>query len=316
MSFSLEEDLKRLRHLACRGKSPNLDIVRMFHRLGSRIRRRPEHSIVEKLYAWLFVPAVLWPLELPDFLRQVLRWVGAGKRLRKEVVQIVAMLGDPPSGATSPVLRKHMHATNKGCYESLIRSRHKYSFTEQTIMKDSRFRSEWRMIKRLFQVGKYQNANGVIHRQMVGERNSYDNYPADWRCREDLFWALFDTFCFRWNLYGMKRDRPLLLKMSVDVTPYGTMIFVPAYWSLDPKRDLKWGAISALHRARGVRRQGEKLGKNRLERHKEAAVARYFWREATAAGMRGEERMERVMSFLGWASGTDRSKLLRLLKEE
>ena len=35
----------------------------------------------------------------------------------------------------------------------------------------------------------------------------------------------------------------------------GTMIFIPAYWSFDPKRDLNWLAIMALHKARGVPKQ-------------------------------------------------------------
>jgi hypothetical protein len=33
-------------------------------------------------------------------------------------------------------------------------------------------------------------------------------------------------------------DRPLLLKLSVNLTAFSTMIEVPKYWSFDPKRNL------------------------------------------------------------------------------
>jgi hypothetical protein len=50
------------------------------------------------------------------------------------------------------------------------------------------------------------------------------------------------------------RDRPLLLKVSVNPTPHGTMIVTAA---LEPgsHRDLDWKFIGKLHRARGARKQ-------------------------------------------------------------
>jgi hypothetical protein len=112
----------------------------------------------------------------------------------------------------------------------------------------------------------------------------------------------------------MRGDRPLLLKLSVNLTPFGTMIFVPAYWSFDSKRDLKWRAITALHRARGVTRQGPKLSLNQLARHDEAEQARSLWEQATAAGQKGDARVHWVMGKLGWVAGTDESRLRRLLR--
>jgi hypothetical protein len=58
----------------------------------------------------------------------------------------------------------------------------------------------------------------------------------------------------------MQNDDPLLLKLAVDITPFGTMIHLPAYWSFDPKRDIRWDAIASLHRARVPGRQGSGLG--------------------------------------------------------
>ncbi len=112
----------------------------------------------------------------------------------------------------------------------------------------------------------------------------------------------------------MQGDKPLALKMTVNLTPFGTMIFVPAYWSFDPKRDLKWRAITSLHRARGVMRQGEKLSQNRSQRRDEAERAKRLVEQAKARGLKGFARAYWVMGQLNWDPRTDISRLKRLLK--
>jgi hypothetical protein len=48
----------------------------------------------------------------------------------------------------------------------------------------------------------------------------------------------------------MRNDEPLQLKLAVNLTLYGTMIHIPAYWPFDPKRDICWEPIAKLHHAR------------------------------------------------------------------
>src|SRR4051812_15433525 len=93
---------------------------------------------------------------------------------------------------------------------------------------------------------------------------------------------------------------PLLLKLTVTITPYGTIIMVPKYWSFDPRRDLKWKEIARLHRTRSARKLGPKLISNQAERREEAKRARELWEQATEAGLRGEKREQWVMGRLGW----------------
>jgi hypothetical protein len=90
------------------------------------------------------------------------------------------------------------------------------------------------------------------------------------------------------------------------------MIFIPAYWSFDAKRDLNWRAITSLHRARGVRKQGAKLGAAQLCQQAEAAQARDLWAVAAKHGLRGEARSAWVMKELGWDGRTDPRTLRRL----
>jgi hypothetical protein len=90
------------------------------------------------------------------------------------------------------------------------------------------------------------------------------------------------------------------------------MIFIPRYWSFDPDRDLRWRAITRLHRSREVPRQGAKLGRNQQERTMEAANVHRLWREASETGLRGDKRYHWVISKMKWSATTDFSKVKRL----
>jgi hypothetical protein len=81
-------------------------------------------------------------------------------------------------------------------------------------------------IKSAFNVQAYRDHKGAIRRTMSAERNLRPSFSVNLRRREDVFRAAFDAFCLRWNLYGMQNDDPLLLKLAVNITPYGTMIHI------------------------------------------------------------------------------------------
>ena len=112
----------------------------------------------------------------------------------------------------------------------------------------------------------------------------------------------------------MEGDKPLLQKLSVNVTPFGTMIFIPRYWSFDHNRDLRWRAVTRLHRARGVPRQGAKLSASQAERRKQAEVARKLVSQAMKLGMKGDKRSYWVMAKLGLHPDTHPKQLHRILK--
>jgi len=140
-----------------------------------------------------------------------------------------------------------------------------------------------------------------------------DHWPVRWTKTADRFHAVFEAFCQRWNLYGMRGDQPLLLKLIANLTPVGTMIFIPAYWSFDPKRDLNWRAITALHKAREVPKQGPKLSANQLAAREQAIRARELWEEAAALKLKGERRISWMLKKLSWDLRTDERQLRRIL---
>jgi hypothetical protein len=64
----------------------------------------------------------------------------------------------------------------------------------------------------------------------------------------------------------MEGNKPLVMKLSVNLTAHGTMIFIPAYWSFDNSRDVRWEEVMKLHKARALKKQGESLAESHEER--------------------------------------------------
>lgn len=109
-----------------------------------------------------------------------------------------------------------------------------------------------------------------------------------------------NPFCWKWYLWGMAGDEPLLLKTSVNVTADGTQLFIPGYLSLDSKRDFAFNRINQVHRARGsVKKQGAAFAESREQFEKLCKAARAAEREGRRQGLKGEALMDYVMEKVG-----------------
>jgi hypothetical protein len=113
----------------------------------------------------------------------------------------------------------------------------------------------------------------------------------------------------------MQADKPLLMKLSVNVTPLGTMIFIPAYWSFDSKRDVRWEAVMKLHRARSAKKQGPALAEGIEQRRAQAMKLRELDREATRLRLHGPKRHAFLCRGLGLVEETDAKRIARLRQE-
>jgi hypothetical protein len=312
MKNQQQEALARHSQLAFRRMQPGAALIKRFHRLPQDVR---DDACLRQVCQWLTVPFSLWPVDVIGVTEYILGLVESGKRLGNDIQALVEMLGEPPKTKTCDAICIHEHDVKGGNYESLIKAQHKFDFKEALLKENPGFRSDWNWIKNHFDVKKHQSGTGVIRRRMVSERNFRPrDWNFRWKTKGDHFFNVFDAFCHKWTLYGMEKDKPLLQKLSVNITPYGTMIVIPRYWSFDSNRDLKWRAVTRLHRSRRVPKQGLKLSANQMQRRKQAEVARKHWAEATAKGMRGENRDGWVMAKLGMHPDTDAKQLRRLLR--
>ena len=202
---------------------------------------------------------------------------------------LIELLPEPPDETICAAVASHELHVQKGTYENLVKTQAKYSQNELAIKTDPQLRRQWARIKAAFNVQAYCDHKGVIRRIMSAERNLRPSFSVNMRRPEDVFHAAFDAFCLRWNLYGMQNDEPFLLKLAVNLTPYGTMIHIPAYWSFDPKRDIRWEAIAKLHRTRVAGRQGSALAEGVAERMQASKKLNHLDKETLRLGLKDEK---------------------------
>ena len=151
--------------------------------------------------------------------------------------------------ADAGLIRSSETLVHEGRYEFYLRAKEKYDEYLFYLEQSEEFRNEWTLLKETFPSGVV--GKKVINRSLMPERNWVRGPGAEFDSEAKCFQALFDLFCWKYYLWGMEGDTPLLLKTSVVFTPYGTQLFIPGYLSLDPKRDLDFSKVTRLHRARG-----------------------------------------------------------------
>ena len=311
MKSSLQEALSRQAKLAFRRVRPGAALIKRFHALPDGIG---SETNLQRICAWLVVPFSLWPIDVIGLAAHVVALAERGKLPTPEIRALISLLGEPPSVDTCDAICAHEHLVESGSYESLIKAKHKFSTKEKRLLENSEFLADWKWIKRHFNVAKHRSDKGVIRRRMVFERNFRPpDWDFSWQTADNKFDNVFDAFCHKWTLYGMEWDKPLLQKLTVTITPYGTMVVIPRFWSLDRGRDLEWREIMRLHNARKVPRQGAKLAANQAERRVLAIAARKYLAEAKRRGMKGEGRDYWIIEKVGLPPNTDPRQLRRLL---
>lgn len=314
MENDLERDLKKLENRAYHAAEWAEDVLRRFH---SSVPNLQEGQAVRLrvLYDWMFVPLTLWPFNIHEMLNDLLAVLAQGKRLSRQQCMIINLLPKPPDETICEAVADHERHVESGTYENLVKTQTKFSQTELNIKTDPDLQYQWESIKATFDVQSYADHKGVIRRTMGTERNLRPSFSVNLRSQADAFRAAFDAFCLRWNLYGMQHDEPLLLKLAVNITPYGTMIHIPSYWSFDPKRDIRWDAIARLHRVRVPGRQGVAIAEGRTERMKLAKKLRRLDQEVLHLKLKGEKKHAFLCGGLGWVPDTSAKRLSRLRAE-
>jgi hypothetical protein len=313
MEMSLKNDLQRLSELAYHRLEWCGKTVKALHRLRKTVGKHPDFPGLEKACGWLFVPFTLWAIDFQGLCGALIQRIEAGERLEEEMRLLIDSLPALPPAKVQAVVSAHEHAVQLGDYEAQVKAGEKYRLLEEKLMATEAFREEWQRITTAFSIAEHQDHKGIIRRRMISERGFRADWETDWNDSKARFQAVFDVFCQRWNLYGMMNDQPLLQKLTVNLTPHGTMIFVPSWWSLDSKRDLNWSEIKQLHRVRVPSKQGPKLTRNQMEQAAEAKRAALFEAQARAKGLKGEVKDHWVMKQMRWQIPDARR--LRLLRK-
>ncbi len=314
MKRDLGRDLERIRPLAFRRAARSGPLLERFHRNRSKTDTNANAAVLWQVYDWLCVPFSLWPIDYDGLANHILSEIEAGSVIDADVFKLIRLAGTPPSNDTIAAVAAFEHVVESGNYDHLVKSPEKFTENDMAVTGDAKLLQTWLEIKQRWGSHIAPNSRGVIRRRLSQERNMRGDWWFDWRDEKKRFELFFDAMCYRWKLYGMEQDKPLLLKVSVNPTPHGTMIFIPRHLSLDPKRDLHWNKINALHRAQGAARQGRKLSQNRIDKTKDAQQVLRLWNEAHDKGLRGDTRYDYVHEKLKKRLDTDHSWVNRHLR--
>ena len=314
MKRSIQADLAKVRQLAFRRMEKCGDLLKRLYRHRSYIDRRRDAGLIWNVYDWLCVPLTLWPVDFEGLARHLVTVVEKQTEADPQLLMLLRLVGTPPNAEAQRIVGDYEHDVSNGRYEKLVLQQEKFVELENQLANDPELLAAWNELKRHFKIARFQNQRGVIRRRMSQERNFREGWAFDWRSSKARFLVIFDALCYRWDLYGVEKDRALLLKVSVNPTPHGTMIVIPRHWSFDKRRDLNWPEIGKLHRAHGASRQGPKLSISRVQRNEEALVAKKHFDEATRKGLRGDARTTHVLAGLGKDPRTDASCVKRLLR--
>lgn len=213
--------------------------------------------------------------------------------------------------ADADLIRQSETLVHEGKYEFYLRAQEKYDEYLFYLTNSEDFAAEWALLKEAFVIIRKK----MIRRTLMTERNWERGPGAEFTSAPEQFQALFDFFCWKYYLWGMDGDTPLLLKTSVVFTPYGTQLFIPGYLSFDPKRDLDFSKITRLHGARGVARQGPGFSIGRRELAGLKQRAKMAAAEAAQKKLKGDRRYQFICHSIGFRDGGDYRRLRKLLQK-
>jgi hypothetical protein len=314
MERDFDLDFRWLKQLAFKRFTKCQPLMDRFRTNESAINKHPNSIQVWQIYEWLLAPYSLWPIDLEGLATHLVDSIERKIKFKRDLILLLDLVGCSPDKETQKVVAAFEHLVEAGSYDQLLKKPEKFKEIEAEIKRDNELKSAWEKIKANWDITEFQNSRGVIRRRMSQERNFRANWDFDWKDSKRKFYLFFDALCYRWKLYGMEKDEPLLLKISANPTPHGTMIVIPRHWSLDLTRDLHWSKIGELHRAHMAIRRGPKMSPSRILRKEEAHQAKKYWDEAKAKGFRGDARYDFVLKKMSKDLRTDHSWVNRLLR--
>ena len=313
MPSSLDRDLKQLKRMAFDRSTLCEASLQRYHSVARETGHRSLEQI-DILHRWMLTPISLWPVNIHHLFDFCVGELASGQSLDEQVNLILQTLPSPPSSKVCDLVIQQEHDVQSGRYEALINSKVKFDSTEKAAHRNNELQQEWNWIKRCWNISPRRKSQ-IFRRTLSQERNLREPFSVNCKVAKDRFQAALDVFCFKWNLYGMRGDEPLPMKLSVNLTPHGTMIFIPAYWSFDPKRDIRWPEVTRLHRARAKKRQGTILAEGAEARRQKFLLLQKLDKKAKALGIRGLKLHEFLCAGLGWVPDTSPRRIARLRAE-
>lgn len=269
-------------------------VVRRLYALRKRIESHALAAEIWRLYEWLLTPLTMQAIDYPGIAEHLATCLEARREFDSDFILLMVLIEEPPTDRSVRLMMEAEYAVAKGNYDGISKEPQRFAELEVAMKADTSLRNFWNRYKSRYDGALKANARGVIRRTLARERGFDSRVDFNWKRKADRAQITFDALCYRWCLYGFEKDLPLLLKLTANPTPHGTMIFVPRRMSLAGHRSFVWRAVNRLHQAHTPARQGIKFSVWRIQNTHAVQAAKILDLEARKRGLRGEERFEYI----------------------
>ncbi|MDB6029507.1 MAG: hypothetical protein JWM68_5730 [Verrucomicrobiales bacterium] len=253
MNSAYLADMERFAFLVFTRQKQCAPILEEIHRLLLLPLCDADRKRLNTIRRWLLCPYTLWVVDCKGLAEKMCRDLLEMKQLSDDIAAVLQRLEDLPSEETQALIGKNERSVKAGVYEDFLTdtAQGKFNAREKELFQSPEFKADLADLRRRFDVELYYLPGRLLRRTLTGERNMRpEGFINNWETEKERFQGALDTICARHHLYGILETTPLLLKLSVNPTAHGLMIFIPAYWSLDYKRDLNWPKIQELQNLR------------------------------------------------------------------
>lgn len=317
MEFNLDfsSEWKRLVSLPLRHVERAGEPFRKLYKIlkGRRFYHEPDRLRIYFVKQWLQVPFSLWPADFAGIGEHIAREIAEGRSLDDHMAFMLDGLERYPLPSAQEIVAEEERLAEAGDYTRFLQNPVKFEAKQAELISNMELQRRWRRFKELFNVEKYRGPDGLNRRTMLTERNERSD---SWKFNPDddrsIYQTALDLLCQEFDLLGFEGDRPLLLKPTVTVTAYGTMIVIPKYMSYDHRRDFVTRALKRAHNVHAPMRQGNKWSISRQHKNMKAARTYLYDYKAQKAGLAGEVRRQFVIEHAQLHPGTSTREIRRL----
>ncbi len=230
---------------------------------------QPHHGRIRRLIEWLVIPPTLWLVDYVGLSKIIARRLSQKEPIDPRMLELIDELEELPGPEEQAHAVKCETTAQSGDYAKFLRNPEKYQAMVSRVVEDPKRIAHWNRIEKLFKLGKFRHhSKGVIRRTQYLERGvpPEEFYLTDASDEERwLFRAIFDLYCSKYGLFGMKFSEALVEHLTITRTRFNTIISIPN-WLAVARDDIMWEAVMDTHWNPDRTRQGPKASGNELER--------------------------------------------------
>ena len=280
---------------------------------------KDDHKFLYVLKEWNISPYTDWPNDFGRLAKIACKEISAGRSIDRDMAALLYFVQDVPGRAEQEVVAEREFLVQAGNYDPYVKNHAKFQLQLKSLMESEKFAADLGLLSEVVDLDLLAY-NNVVRRTLSCERNIRpEQFYLRWDDQMRRWQHIFDGFCWNHDLYGLElidgKWVPLLMKVTVNATPHGIIIFIPKWMSMDFARDLVVREITKLIRSRGARPQGIKRTETQLERDELARAAYKAHLAALDLDKKGDDRIDFIIKELELLPETEERRVRELVEE-